>query len=185
MSNFDERLIQRLTKLEREVERLKVKESPIMSNYLLTTGKAADSDKLDGNDSTYFAKATDFATVVDAWQDWTPTVTGWAAGYVVNIARYKLIGKTCFFTLDISGTSNSTAVTATMPFTSYSGAGDPVWGSTNSYVQDGGTVATTSASRWYVGENSNLLIAYTNMSNGAWTSSGAKRIRVTGFYEIA
>ena len=48
MSDFDEKLIQRLTKLEREVERLKVKESPIMSNYLLTTGKAADSDKLDG-----------------------------------------------------------------------------------------------------------------------------------------
>ena len=48
MSDFDEKLIKRLTKLEREVERLKVKESPIMSNYLLTTGKAADSDKLDG-----------------------------------------------------------------------------------------------------------------------------------------
>lgn len=33
MSNFDETLMKRLTKLEREVERLKVKESPIMSNY--------------------------------------------------------------------------------------------------------------------------------------------------------
>lgn len=57
MSNFDETLMKRLTKLEREVERLKVKESPIMSNYLLTTGKAADSDKLDGIDSTGFATA--------------------------------------------------------------------------------------------------------------------------------
>lgn len=57
MSNFDETLMKRLTKLEREVERLKVKESPIMSNYLLTTGKASDSDKLDGIDSTGFATA--------------------------------------------------------------------------------------------------------------------------------
>ena len=121
---------------------------------------------------------------VDAWQDWTPTVTGWAAGYTVNVARYKLIGKTCFFTLDISGTSNSTAVNIVMPFTSYSGAGDPVWGGTNAYVQNGGTVATV-ASRWYISENSATLIAHTNMSTGAWTSSGAKRIRVTGFYEIA
>jgi hypothetical protein len=29
---------------------------------LSTTGKAADSDKLDGNDSTVFAKKTDYAT---------------------------------------------------------------------------------------------------------------------------
>ena len=33
MSNFDETLMKRLTMLGREVERLKVKESPIMSNY--------------------------------------------------------------------------------------------------------------------------------------------------------
>jgi len=63
MSNFDETLIKRLTKLEREVERLKVKESPIMSNYLLTTGKAADSDKLDGIDSTGFVNTTGTQTV--------------------------------------------------------------------------------------------------------------------------
>lgn len=48
-------LTNRVRTLEREVERLKVKESPIMSNYLLTSGKAADSDKLDGIDSTGFA----------------------------------------------------------------------------------------------------------------------------------
>lgn len=57
MSNFDETILKRVKALEREVERLKVKESPIMSNYLLTTGKAADSDKLDGVDSTGFATA--------------------------------------------------------------------------------------------------------------------------------
>lgn len=156
------------------------------ATYLGIAAKAADSDKLDGLDSTDFALVDhEHSTLVDAWINWTPTVTGWAAGYVVNVARYKLIGKTCFFTVDISGTSNSTAVNIVMPFTSYSGAGDPVWSGTNAYVQDNGTVATTSASRWYIGENSATLIAYTNMSTGTWTASGAKRIRVTGFYEIA
>jgi hypothetical protein len=121
---------------------------------------------------------------VDAWVDWTPTPTGWAAGYVVNVARYKLIGKTCFFSVDISGTSNSTAVQIPMPFTAYSGAGDPVWGGCLSYGQNNGTVLTV-AGRWYIGENSATLIAHTNMSTGAWTASGAKRVRVTGFYEIA
>ena len=135
--------------------------------------------------SNYMTMVLITESPVDAWQNWTPTVTGWAAGYVVNTARYKLIGKTCFFSVDISGTSNSTAVTATMPFTSYSGAGDPVWGGTNAYVQNNGTVATTSASRWYISENSATLIAHTNMSTGTWTASGAKRIRVMGFYEIA
>ena len=149
--------------------------------YLLTTAKAADSDKLDGLDSTDFVKNS----ALGVWQDWTPTVTGWAAGYTVNTARYKLIGKTCFFTVDISGTSNSTAVNIVMPFTSYSGAGAPVWGGTNAYVQNNGTAATTSASRWYIGENSATLIAHTNMSTGTWTASGVKRIRVMGFYEIA
>ena len=148
--------------------------------YLLTTGTAADSDKLDGLDSTDFVKNS----ALGVWQDWTPAVTGWAAGYTVNVARYKLIGKTCFFTVEISGTSNSTAVTISVPFLSYSGAGDPVWGGTNAYQVDNGVVSTAPG-RWYIGENSGTLYAVKDMSAGAWTASGAKRIRVTGFYEIA
>jgi len=77
MSDFDEKVIERLKRLEREVERLRVKERPVGGGggvtdhgaltgladndhpqYLLTTGKAADSDKLDGNDSTAFATST-------------------------------------------------------------------------------------------------------------------------------
>jgi hypothetical protein len=148
--NFEEKLIERLKRIEREVERLRVWERP-----------------------------------AGVWSDWTPTVTGWAAGYTVNTARYKLIGKTCFFTVDISGTSNSSAnITITMPFTSYSGAGDPVWGGTNAYQVDNG-VASATPGRWSIGENSGTLYAVKDMSTGAWTASGAKRIRITGFYEIA
>ena len=160
-----------------------------VNDYVELIGRQYSGGSLDlyyANSISNFMNMTMITkTNADGWSDWIPTVTGWAAGYVVNVARYKLIGKTCFFTLDISGTSNSTAVTATMPFTSYSGAGDPVWGGTNAYVQNNGTVATTSASRWYIGENSATLIAHTNMSTGTWTASGTKRIRVTGFYEIA
>ena len=71
MSDFDEAVIQRIKQLEREVERLQRWERPIVitdhgalaglgdddhPQYLLTTGKAADSDKLDGIDSTGFGR---------------------------------------------------------------------------------------------------------------------------------
>ena len=76
MSSFEEAVIQRINQLEREVERLKRWERPVGGGgvtdhgdltglldddhpqYLLTTGKAADSDKLDGIDSTAFLRTT-------------------------------------------------------------------------------------------------------------------------------
>jgi hypothetical protein len=72
VSDFDGKVIERLRRLEREVERLQVKERPVVitdhgalsglgdndhPQYLLATAKAADSDKLDGKDSTAFATA--------------------------------------------------------------------------------------------------------------------------------
>ncbi len=78
MSDFDEKMMQKLKRLEREVERLQRWEKPIVvtdhgtltglgdndhPQYLLTTGKAADSDKLDGIDSTGFVNTTSAQTV--------------------------------------------------------------------------------------------------------------------------
>ena len=63
MSKFDEKTIDRIKRLEREVERLRVKESPDMSSYLGITDKAADSDKLDGIDSTGFVQTSGNQTV--------------------------------------------------------------------------------------------------------------------------
>ena len=87
MSNFDEKTIDRIKKLEREVERLRVKESP------------------------------------GAWLDWTPTLG--ASGSMtytattINHARYSKIGKLCFITMYVTGTTGGTAsyyLTATLPF---------------------------------------------------------------------
>jgi hypothetical protein len=78
VSDFDEKVIERLKRLEREVERLQVKERPIVitdhgaltglgdndhPQYLLTTGKAADADKLDNIDSTGFVQTSGNQTV--------------------------------------------------------------------------------------------------------------------------
>ena len=67
--NFDEKVVDRIKKLEREVERLRVKESPDMSSYLGITAKAADSDKLDGLDSTDFGRPV-FLTTPLTSTDW-------------------------------------------------------------------------------------------------------------------
>lgn len=99
MKSFEEAVISRLQLVEREVERMRVKESPDMSSYLGITAKAADSDKLDGLDSTDFV----LASGLGEWQNWTPTLnTGGAdlSGY--NSARYCQIGKLVFFTFQAS-----------------------------------------------------------------------------------
>lgn len=48
------------------------------------------------------------------WKTWTPTVTGWAAGYTC-IARYCKVGKMCYLTVHIDGTSNNTKAKITLP----------------------------------------------------------------------
>ncbi len=119
-----------------------------------------------------------------AWTDWTPTVTDWAAGYTVKLARYTVIGKTCFFSVDISGTSNSTEVKIALPHMSATGNFDGYWGGPCAFFRDNGPAATAPG-RWYVGKNSATLVAHTNMAYGTWTATGTKRVVVTGFYEIA
>ena len=140
---------------------------------LIATGKAADSDKLDGKDSTDFV----LASAVGTWQDWTPSaVTGWSKSVLVT--RYMLIGKTCFFYIQVtSGTSDSTSTEIALPFTpAYATNG------TNGFAVNNGTQLTV-ASRWRVQTNGNITF-YTNMYEGAWTASGDKRVYAIGFYEV-
>ena len=91
MSDFDEAVIQRIKQLEREVERLQKWERPVIitdhgalagladndhPQYLLTTGKAADSDKLDGLDSTAFLLTTGKAADSDKLDGYNSTDFG-------------------------------------------------------------------------------------------------------------
>jgi hypothetical protein len=141
MSDFDEKLLQRLTKLEREVERLRVKESP------------------------------------GAWLDWTPTVTGWVAGYSC-IARYCKVGKMVSVKIRITGTSDSTSVYVTLPFTSVSN-GVNAW----AYAMDAGTAKETPA--YVVLDTTSRIRAYLTATGTPWTASGDKRLMTTFTYEAA
>lgn len=251
--NFEEKIIERLKRVEREVERLRVKERPAGGSgvtdhgaltglsdddhpqYLLTTAKAADSDKLDGvlgtgyvkttgtqviggiktfsilptlptaipttnqavrkgyADSTYLGKtakaadsdkldgldSTDFALAsgLGAWQSWTPTVTGWAAGYTCT-ARYCKVGKLVSVKIMIVGTSDSTAVYITLPFASVAD-GVFAW----AYALDNGAAQATPA--YVVLDTSMQVRVYKTATGAPWTGSGGKRVLTTFTYEAA
>lgn len=177
MSDFDETLMKRLTKLEREVERLKVKESPIMSNYLLTTGKAADSDKLDGVDSTGFATSghdhngvyiplTNFA-------GYTETIVGWSGTPAKQII-YVVVGKILLMSVYIQGTSNSTTASLTIP-SDLTSASQGVPQTLPVRVVDNGVLMQTPGMA-ILENNGTVIQFYLNYSGAGFTASGTKRV---------
>lgn len=151
MSNFDEKSLGRIKRLEREVERLRVKESP------------------------------------GAWLDWTPTVTGWAAGYTCN-ARYCKVGKLCFVYLYITGTSNATQTQATLPLPV---SGEPTFAYFQVPVFTNNSTAVYTGGRCFAqvrpGDetNPNRIWFWRDGSQNGWTASGNKSVTVSLFYEVA
>ncbi|MGI6156630.1 MAG: hypothetical protein ACOYEB_12015 [Enterococcus lemanii] len=153
------------------------------ATYLRISAKAADSDKLDGKDSTDFVDKTTFDS---GWTSYTPTFDGWT-GTVNNVCEYKTIGKTCIVRINItSGTSDSTdgdISTATLPFKSRNVA-NLTWDGACGECADNGTILTTPC-RWEVLPNSNIVSFYKDMNVGAWTKSGTKYQKAIIIYEIA
>ena len=190
MSSFEDAIIQRIKQLEREVERLQKWERPIVitdhgaltglgdndhPQYLLTTGKAADSDKLDGIDSTGFLKTSDSGV----WTSFTPTYTGWTSETVTGTFKYSVIGNIVFLLIDMTaGTSNATNAAINLPVNADLNAS---YGGALGMAMDNGTVLSVAA-KWYIGGSNQEISFNSNMSNGAWTASGTKRVRCLAIY---
>jgi len=109
------------------------------------------------------------------WQSWSPTRTGWSS-YTFSEALYKRIGNLVFVEFYISGTSNSTSTSITVPYASH-GNGSYI---IPQRVQDGGT--------WKMGYldlawNTTTVNFYTSVTSGSWASSGTKTIRGSFFYQ--
>lgn len=141
--------------------------------YLKSTGKAADSDKLDGNDSTYFAKATDIPSSATSY---TATLVGWS-GTPTQAMKYVRIGKLMILTFYISGTSNTTTATATLP----SGITAMALGYTQ-YAPMRVVNAGSMPGSWGMASLSSggsTISFYINQSGGGWTNSGTKTIEGT------
>ena len=182
MSDFDEAVIQRIKQLEREVERLQRWERAAD----LGLGKLSDPNAdrvLFWDDSAGALKWLRVdgivGTALGQWTSFTPTYTGWTSGTVTGTFKYSVIGNIVFLLIDMTaGTSNATYASINLPVnadlnTSYGGA--------LGMAMDNGTVLSV-ATKWYIGGASQAISFNTDMSNGAWTASGIKRVRCLAIY---
>ena len=117
------------------------------------------------------------------WVDYsaTSTITGWTS-FVNKILRYKVVGKQVFVSYLISGTSNSTSTSFTLPFTSVSAQYNeaPNRSFNNGVAYHGFGIISASSSTMSF---SYWTTATANTST--WTASGTKWISGQIFYEIA
>lgn len=114
------------------------------------------------------------------WTDYaaTSTIVGWSS-FTTKLIYYKKVGKTVFFTAVLAGTSNSTAVSFTLPDTSSNDVQvNFCFRSTDNGVPtSGGGLANIIA-------NSATVTCYKDMAANAWTGSGTKNLLGSGFYNI-
>jgi hypothetical protein len=82
----------------------------------------------------------------------------------------------------IYGTSNSTTISFTLPYTAINGGTS--YGNPLLYTYDNGVMLSTPGLAW-LSPNDNLVNIYKDMADGAWTSSGNKRVIGQFFYEAA
>lgn len=202
MSNETEQrfLLREIENLKQRLERLEIQEqgrfvitpSTVTDNAIArfdgTDGKKIQNSgvKIDDSDNIELPSSASLKLKsynVGEWQSWTPTLTGWSGAPTV-VARYTIIGKICFFWIFVSGTSNSSDAYLTLPVTA-SNITNGAWGGANLRADNNGTTLTA-ASRWIIPADNPTIIRFnTNMSSGAWDTSGIKRIQVIGFYEMA
>jgi len=114
------------------------------------------------------------------WTDWSPSwVTGWAS-FSQKYIRYKLVGKLCFVTYSIGGTSNSAVTEFPLPY--------PIGFDQSVYLSGGGETIDNSAEenghRILLIKNNNTALFYRTAPNYAFTASGTKRVDGQFYYEI-
>lgn len=152
------------------------------SNTVLTSLVGTEKIPCSGSGPTVFTVDT-LKSHIGTWQTWTPTHGGFSADPTV-VAKYLLIGKLLFLSLNTTavGTSNATTYTLTLPpgINSVTGRSQIIscgGGSNNS-------AGLTTAIRVQGNSGSNVLSLFTNPTGAAWTASGTKSASFNCFIEI-
>jgi len=123
-------------------------------------------------------------TTGGAWTSYTPTQTGWASTTTL-LGRYIQIGKTVIVDFNVSGTSNATSCTLTLPVAAKNTAGI-YYESMIVAIQDNGANPVNPGKTFVdTSTNPNIMTLYKDISGGAWTATGGKSVRSTLIYEAA
>lgn len=156
----------------------------------LTNKKIKTSDKVFSTDGTLAANSdsniptekaiktyADTKLTAPTWTDYssTSTVVGWSST-TTKIIKYIQIGSNLLLVeVSITGTSNSTSTTITIPSNAVNDTNQ--W---NRVTNNG----TNAAGRATITGGSNVVTFYTTFSSGTWTASGTKTIYGQFFVEI-
>jgi hypothetical protein len=116
-----------------------------------------------------------------AWQEHTPSYTGWAATPTRRCA-YKTIGKLLFYNFMITGTGSGTTATLTLPapFTSSTIPTGGVFQVNISTLDD----TTANIGYAYVAVNSSSLILYKDINATNWTDNKSRNVTGQIWLEI-
>ena len=121
-------------------------------------------------------KSLDMVTSVP-WTDYSgiSTIVGWTSS--TDAIFYKKIGKLVFVQFYITGTSDDTVATFTLPFTQQSDVRlhIPI------RVEDNGTDAVGLAT---IAGGASICICYDTIGLSAWTDSGTKTILGQFWYQV-
>lgn len=115
-----------------------------------------------------------------AWTTFTPTCTGFT-GTPTTEGRFKLIGKTCFVFITVSGTSNATGFSITnLPATAANTTADMIY--TPGQITNNSVISVAPGGA-QVTNNSTTLTFYTTPAGGAWAAAGTKGSYISFSYE--
>lgn len=112
-----------------------------------------------------------------SWATFVPSPTGYTGTPTVALARWSQIGKVVFIEISVTGTSNSTTVTFTLPVAANVAFDGPMTNTVNNGtgVSGGGLVEGIASST--------TVNVYKDTIGNAWTNSGTKAWKGTFFYE--
>lgn len=127
-------------------------------------------------DDPFFSKAVS-PVGFPQWFNWSPTWVGFSVNPTGVQARFYIVGKTCsvFLTASGAGTSNSTALTASLPVTAGGPANFIYIGNALGY--DNGAFVTTPSKNFVFMGTPTVWTFSPSYASGNWTASGGKYIQ--------
>lgn len=171
-------IIQIVKQLRADVERLQksvwsgAEQSRLSRLNVGPDGAQADQGDLVVDGDIYAEEWTDYSGI--------STIVGWST-FTSKFLDYKKVGNLVFVEFDLRGTSNSTAVTFTLPYASGMGTGRFAYGVIR--VRDNS--GTITVGDFFLPSGTSTVTCRPAPGGGGWTASGTKEVLGQFWYEAA